>query len=647
MATEITRRDFLNGVAIGVGGVLLSSYGGQVDAALSTEVLTNGLAGSGELANYYPPTLTGMRGSHKGSFEVAHALAWQGQKPEQYQALDEQYDLVVVGTGMSGLAAAWYYRKKMGHDARILLLDNHDDFGGHAKRNEFHHNGSMVLSLGGAQNIENPANYSDAAASLLNDLGLDQEAFDAMVYNTPDDYVLGGKFHGNVGLTMPGSEGHVTYGGHWLKFMHGRGEYVSAVRELPFPKDEQDKLISFFGGEKDYLGDLSLTEKYAYVKSVSYNRFLVDRVGLSDEAVQVLSVHLRNLSGPSGWNHTVLESLAQGAPGLRAMGWLANIADSLAAMFIEDLAETRMFPDGNASIARLLVQKLIPNVSPNMKGFEDISVARFDYGALDQESQTTRMRLNSTVVGVREVEAGTQKEKVQIDYVQQGKPFRVTAKHCVLACYNGLIPHLCPEMNEHQKEGLTYGVKVPFVYANVLLDNGHAFSKLDVSITQCPFDEFQWVSAAPTMTTGGYQPPVKPQDPMALLMMSSPTPATEEPGTARDLLRIGRSKIYTTTFEQYEKDIREQLQAMLGKYGFNHESDIRAITVNRIPHGYAYGYLGLDDPQWEDGQAPHEIGRAQFGRISIANSDSEARAYMDAAFDAAWRAVEEQTESSF
>ena len=121
MATEITRRDFLNGVAIGVGGVFLSSYGGQVDAALSTEVLTNGLAGSGEFANYYPPTLTGMRGSHKGSFEVAHALAWQGQKPEQYQALDEQYDLVVVGTGMSGLAAAWYYRNKMGHDARILL----------------------------------------------------------------------------------------------------------------------------------------------------------------------------------------------------------------------------------------------------------------------------------------------------------------------------------------------------------------------------------------------------------------------------------------------------------------------------------------------------------------------------------------------
>ena len=302
------------------------------------------------------------------SFEVAHALAWRGQKPEHYQALDQQYDLVVVGTGMSGLAAAWYYRKKMRPDARILLLDNHDDFGGHAKRNEFHHNGSMVLSLGGAQNIESPTNYSEAAASLLNELELDQEAFDAMANNTPDDYVLGGKYHGNVGLTMPDSKGHVTYGGHWLKFMHGRGEYVKAVRQLPFPKDEQDRLISFFGGDKDYLDDLSLTEKYAYVKSVSYNRFLVDRVGLSNDAVQVLSVHLRNLNDPSGWNYTVLESLSADASGLRAMGWLANMADSVAAMFFEDLAETRIFPDGNASIARLLVQKLIPYVAPYMRG---------------------------------------------------------------------------------------------------------------------------------------------------------------------------------------------------------------------------------------------------------------------------------------
>jgi len=632
MASRVTRRDFLNGVAIGVGAGLLSP----------NELLALGASAGidqSDPSTYYPPSLTGMRGSHEGSYEVAHALAWRGEKPAEYRALDEHYDLVVVGAGMSGLSAAWFYQKKMGAQARILVLDNHDDFGGHAKRNEFNQEGRMVLSLGGAQNIENPSTYSDAAASLLVDIGLDQDAFDTMDVNTPENFTLGGKLHADVGMTIPSSDGHVTVGGHWLKFMHGRGNYRQAVRALPISLDEQDKLIAFFGGAHDYLDDLSLVEKYDYVNSVSYNHFLVDRVGLAEETLPILGAHLRILSGPSGWNHTVFEAITEGAPGLRSMGWLANVAESLVAMFVDDLAEIRMFPDGNASIARLLVHKLIPGVAPDMKGFEDVAVARFDYGTLDRENQATRLRLNSTVVGVKEVG----NTSVQVDYVQHGKPLRVSSRHCVLACYSGLIPHLCPEMTEQQKDGLRYGVKVPFVYANVLLQNGRAFSKLGVTVSQCPYDPFQWVSAAPTMTTGGYEPPRGPEDPMAVFMMASPTPATREQGTGRDLFRVGRHKIYATTFEQYEKEIRDQLQAMLGKYGFNHQTDIRAITVNRIPHGYAYPYLGLDDPDWEEGQAPHEIGRAQFGCISIANSDSEARAYMDAAFDAAWRAVEEQT----
>tara|TARA_B100002003_G_scaffold245259_1_gene272766 strand:- start:328 stop:1233 length:906 start_codon:yes stop_codon:yes gene_type:complete len=300
-----------------------------------------------------------------------------------------------------------------------------------------------------------------------------------------------------------------------------------------------------------------------------------------------------------------------------------------------------MFPDGNASVARLLVQKLIPGVAPDMTGPEDVAAAHFEYGALDRENQATRMRLNSTAVGVREVEGS----RVEIDYVQQGNPLRITADHCVLACYNGLIPHLCPEMSESQKEGLSYGVKTPFVYANVLLENGRAYSELGATLFQCPYDPFQWVSTAPTMTVGGYEPPRGPDDPMVVFMMNSPMTLTapEGPLSGRDQLRLGRHKIYSTPFASYEQQIRDQLQSLLGKHGFNHENDIRAITVNRIPHGYAYPYLALDDPEWEEGQAPHEIGRAQFGRISIANTDSEAIALMDAAFDAAWRAVEEQT----
>ena len=633
MAIQITRRDLLNGMAIGAVGAMLPAYAGAPKVRLDSSMRPGGPS------TYYPPTLTGMRGSHAGSFEVAHALAWQGQKPDAYESLDEHYDLVVVGAGMSGLAAAWYYLKKAGPEARVLVLDNHDDFGGHAKRNEFHHKDRMILSLGGAQNLDNPSNYGDIAGSLLIDLGINEAAIAKMAANTPDDYVLGGKLGGDVGLTVPDGDEHLTIGGHWLKFFHGRGDYQAGVRDLPIPEEQKDKLVAFFGGEKDFLDDLSLTKKWDYVNNTSYNQFLVDRVGLSVDTIPILNAHLLILNGPSGWNHTVLEGILAGSPGLRAMGWLADFVDSIGAMLLDELAgDIRMFPDGNASVARLLVQKMIPDVAPNMKGFEDVAIARFNYGALDQADQSTRIRLNSTVVGVREVD-----DYVQIDYVQQGKPLRITANHCVLACYNNLIPALCPEMSDAQKSGLGYGVRIPFVYANILLENGRAFSELGVQITQCPYDPFQWVSAAPTVTSGGYEPPRGPDDPMVVFMMASPTPADGTEGTTRDLLRLGRHKIYASTFDDYEQQIREQLQKMLGKHGFNHEADIKAITVNRIPHGYAYWYQGLDDPEWEEGQAPHEIGRQQFGRISIANTDSEVTPLMNAAFDAAHRAVEEQT----
>ena len=629
MSEKITRRDFLNGVALTTGaGVLAPSNLWALESLEADAVNAT-----------YPPTLTGMRGSHAGSFEVAHALAWEGRKPARYDALEEHYDLVVVGAGMSGLAAAYYYRQQVGPDARILILDNHDDFGGHAKRNEFHHEGRMVLSLGGAQNLDNPGNYSDHAGALMIELGIDADAIAAMDANTPDDFLLGGKLNANVGMSMPGADGkHVNVDGHWYKFMHGRGDYAAAVRQLPISADEQDRLIAFFGGAEDFLDDLSLGEQFDYISSVSYNRFLMDKVGLSQQSIAMFDGHLLVLNGVSGWQHTVLEAISAGAPGLRAMGWVTNFVDSLAAMMIGGVAEIRMFPDGNASVARLIVQKLIPSVAPNMQGIADVAVAQFNYGALDRENQSVRLRLNSTVVGVRE----TADDSVVVEYVRGGNPLSVTASHCVLACYNNLIPHLCPEMSEQQKAGLSYGVRSPFVYANVLLNNGQAFSKLNLTFTHCPQDAFQWVSSAPTTSNGGYEPPRGPEDPMAVFMMGSPTPAVEG-SSARELCRAGRYKIYSTTFAQYEAQIRQQLQSLLGQYGFDHETDIQAITVNRIPHGYAYSYLGLDDPEWEEGKAPHEIGRAQFGRISIANSDSEAMPLMDAAFDAAWRAVAEQT----
>lgn len=272
--------------------------------------------------------------------------------------------------------------------------------------------------------------------------------------------------------------------------------------------------------------------EYEYINTVSYSRFLVDRVGLQKETIEVLDAFLRVLNGFTGWNHSVMEALAAAAPGLPGMGWLAGKVHSLAKVVVAGVAfQAQYFPDGNASVARLLVHRLIPAAAPDATGFKDIATSRFVYEALDRDDSDTRLRLSSTVVGVR-LQGD---EKVEVDYVRAGEALRITGDHCILACYNRLIPHLCPDLPSRQKEALRYGAKVPLVYANVLLKDGHAFSKLDANLVACPHDPFTMVSCAPITTTGGYEPPRGPDDPMVVLMMASPTPAPEDDESLRDL----------------------------------------------------------------------------------------------------------------
>jgi spermidine dehydrogenase len=625
MKYKITRRDFLNGMAISTGTTLLSP----------AELFAQNPAGaaSTNYSSIYPPTRTGIRGNHAGSFEVAHSLAWNGVKPADHRQLDEHYDLVIVGAGVSGLAAARFYQKRIGSDAKILLLDNHDDFGGHAKRNEFHYDGKMLLGIGGSVNLDSPGYYSKIAKGLMDDLGIDLEAMEA---NISDVALLSATAESL--LALPGSEGHVKVRGNWIQLMLGIGDYETAVRALPLPVKEQDKLVELLGGDRDYLEDLSILEKSAYIESASYAEFLTERVGLAIDTISVFYPFPKLMAGPAASRVSVMEAFALGCPGIQGMGWLGDVAIQILEAALGGY-QTLYFADGNASVARLLVHKLIPAVSPNTQGFDDIATSRFDYDALDLEQHPVRLRLNSTVVGVRETDDAT----VTVDYVQNGDAVSVTGDHCVLACYNGAIPHLCPQLPETQKEALRYGVKIPLVMTNVLVENGQAFAKLGVGQLNCPDDPYVVVTVPPATTTGGHQPPRGPNDPMLIYMLGVPTVDTTEGETSRDILLKARHKVYATNFDTYEQEIRDQLQGLLGEYGFKHETDIKAITVNRWPHGYSYEYLSLDDPKWEQGQAPHEIGRAQFGRISIANSDSEARAYLDAAIDAGWRAVAEQT----
>jgi spermidine dehydrogenase len=237
------------------------------------------------------------------------------------------------------------------------------------------------------------------------------------------------------------------------------------------------------------------------------------------------------------------------------------------------------------------------------------------------------------------VGALTSATEVEVAYGREKRVYTVRAKAVVLACWNGMIPHLCPDLPEKQKDALKYGVKVPLVYTSVAIRNWTAFKRLGITGATTPGMYHTGARLEMPTVIGGYNPtPASPDDPILVRMTRTPC----KPGLpSRDQHRAGHVDLLTTPFSTFELKIRDQLARMLGAGGFDPARDIDAITVNRWPHGYAYEYNPLWDPDWPAGHSPCEIGRQPFGRITIANSDAAAAAYTDQAMDQAYRAVAE------
>jgi len=301
------------------------------------------------------------------------------------------------------------------------------------------------------------------------------------------------------------------------------------------------------------------------------------------------------------------------------------------------------FPDGNSSIARLLLRQIIPEAVGG-KDAVDIVGQKTNYARLDDASSPVRLRLNSTVLNVRHRAEGTGAAKsgraVEVMYMRGGKVQSVRAKQAILACWHVMIPYICPELPEKQREALSFAVKVPIVYTNVVLSNWRAWKKMGISSFHAPGSFHSSVSLDLPVSIGEYHCPRNPDEPIVVHMMKAPC----KPGlpTGRDQHRAGRAELLRTSFATFERNIKDQLNRSLAGGGFDAEKDILAITVNRWPHGYAYQYNSLFDDFWFEGkQTPCEVARQKFGSIAIANSDSGAYAYTDCAIDHAQRAVRE------
>ena len=618
MYRRITRRDFLNGVSIAVGGSALASSIGELPA------MAAGHSGA------YPPALTGMRGSYDATYAVAHSLRdgtfWDSAG--KVEDTGETYDLIVVGAGISGLSAAYFFRKATSPKARILVLDNHDDFGGHAKRNEFRVGKRLLLSNAGTQSIESPSAYSAVSKELLSELGIDTHRF----YRAYDQ-----KLYSQLGTAC-----------FFDKETFAEDRLVAGMRSLAWPdflrrsplsEKVREDIARLYTQKVDYLPGLSREERRARLSKISYADFLT----------KICNVDSGVLPFFQSYSHDLY---AVGIDGISTLACYESTDDYGAFNFPGfqgmDLGEPEQpepyifhFPDGNASVARLLVRSLIPGAIPGHT-MEDVVTARVDYSRLDQTRSAVRIRLNSTAVKARHVGDPESGKQVEVTYVRDGKLQSAKTTNCILACYNGMVPYLCAELPEKQKEALHYGVKQPLIYTHVAIRNWTAFNRLGIRQIVSPGSYHSFTMLDFPVNLGEYRSPSAPQEPMVLFMLRVPC----KPGLPRrEQYRMGRFELLNTPFSMFERNIRDQLQRMLGGAGFDSARDIAAITVNRWAHGYAYDYDPLSDPDFPPEQLPCVLGRKRFGRISIANSDAGARAFTDEAIDQAYRAVQEQVKT--
>jgi len=589
MDEPISRRDYLNSALLASGSVLL---GAACPMDLLAQSDWDGFGGVGDYS-----------GSNGNTFEVmteAHKIRDRAFDPLPADVVDtgEQCDCVVVGGGISGLAAALFFKRQAGANRTCLVLENHAMFGGEARRNEFLVDGQRLIAHQGSAMFFPPL-PGTFLADFYQSIGIDRWQFPYQTWGGTDteiplgrtSYTDGGR---NSGLYFGAKFGKES--GQWLIDPWGK-----KLEGAPISAQARGELLGMRGKErtlpKEHGDGLS-----RHLDSITLEQDLMETYAVSRETVRTFLSPIAG--GGSGVGADVLSAYAEYA------------ADVLLPWDYGKGAQ--MFPGGNAGVARHITKFLIPDAIPGATTLESVCRTAVNFPALDRTGQSSRVRLRSTAVRVQHEGIAEKSKSVKIVYTQGGKLYSLRARVVIMAGGSWTTKHIVKGLPVTHRDAYAQFYRAPCLMANVALRNWRFLYKL--GIKECQWFEGigNYFALRKMATFGAISPTVSPDSPVVLtlkILFNSPgLPIGQQ-------VSQGRVELLSTPFREYERRIREQFAMMFSSAGFDPRRDIAGLILNRWGHAYLSAQPGFFFGE-NGNPAPGEILRnTPFGRIAFANSD--------------------------
>ncbi len=616
MKRPITRRDFLQGTALGIAGVALGCKG-------SSEQTTKLKAAMNVMR------LTGMRGQDFASTQLAHRVR-DGvfrELPEQIISTNEEYDLIIVGAGLAGLSAAYVYQRERKGRGRILILDNHDDFGGHARRNTFEWNGATLIAPGGTFALEDPDNSPPEAVEIFNELGIDPTRLESFRDNSFKE-----KFKLSSGVFFDPR----VFGNSATQWVNRFFDipYEKFFAQAPLSESAQRELTELYSARKNYLPNEATREQM--LTEMSWEKFIREVMGLGDHAVRFANIHATDLVGLGCDAVSALEGYHIG-PGFFGMGGEGFYEKN--GVLHYGYEPTTRYPDGNHTIARHLLKAILPEAVPGENTMEGVFNSEVNYAAFDRESNNVRVRLRSMAVRIAHEGSGDG-QRVIVHYTQpDGRVHRVVASGAIMAGWGMVAKHIVPELPQEQLQALDQYRYTSAIYINVLLRHWRPMAELGLFDMYLPGGYCSWMNISDPLHVGAYRPEYHPDKPILLNMYKYLYSPGYDP---TEQMIMGRLELEHKPFEEFEREIRTELNLMFGPWGFNAADDILAITVNRWGHGY--NFFKGPGPYASKKHPPYIKGRERLGRISFAGADAGGSPWTQLALQQGMRAAREQLE---